>query len=205
VRGYYFITDSSLSRAGNVQDVKSALSAGVKVVQYREKNSSSASMYREALELRGLCRQNGALFIVNDRIDIALTVEADGVHLGQKDIPYTAARRILPRGMIIGISAGTLAEALEAAASGADYLGVGPIFSTSTKTDADEPCGPELIRIVRGQCDLPIVAIGGIDEYNASGVISAGADMICSISAVVTHADVAGRIKIFSGLFDIPV
>jgi len=205
VRGYYFITDSALSRSGNVQDVKAALSAGVKVVQYREKNSSSASMYREALELRTLCRQNGALFIVNDRIDIALAVEADGVHLGQEDIPYSEARRILPCSMIIGISAGTLAEAREAADYGADYLGVGPVFPTSTKTDAAEPCGPELIRIVRRQCGLPIVAIGGIDEYNASEVISAGADMICSISAVVTHTDVAARIKIFSGLFDLPM
>lgn len=202
MRGYYFITDSSLSLGGNISDVKAALSAGVTVIQYREKNKSSLEMYKEALELRELCGAGGALFIVNDRIDIALAAGADGVHLGQGDLPYGAARDILGSGRIIGISVNSLEEAAEAEAAGADYLGVGPVFSTLTKTDAAEPCGLELLSRIRQRCRVPIAAIGGIDEYNAPAVIGAGADMVCSISAVVTRGDVAGRIRIFSRMFD---
>lgn len=201
MRGYYFITDSELSLSGNIPDVKAALSAGVKIVQYREKNKSSVRMYREALELRDLCRDAGALFIVNDRIDVALAVDADGVHLGQEDIPYTEARRIMGSGKLIGISAGTVDEAVEAEDSGADYLGVGPVFATMTKADASMPCGLKLVSAVRKRCRIPLAAIGGIDEFNAADVIAAGADMVCAISAVVSHRDVAGRIRIFSGLF----
>lgn len=202
MRGYYFITDSDLSVSGNVHDVKAALAAGVTVVQYREKNKSSAAMYSEASLLRDLCRLSGALFIVNDRIDIALAVDADGVHLGQDDMPYDAARRIMGREKIIGISVSTVEEALKAEDSGADYLGVGPVFATSTKSDAAVPCGLQVLSQIREKCSIPLVAIGGIDEYNAAGVIAAGADMVCALSAVVAHADVAGRIRIFSRLFD---
>lgn len=204
MRGYYFITDSGLSFSGNISDIKAALSAGVRIVQYREKNKSSAEMYIEALELRGLCRGSGALFIVNDRIDIALAVDADGVHLGQDDMPYGAARRIMGSRKIIGISVSTFGEAVDAENSGADYLGVGPVFATSTKTDTAAPCGLELVSEVSKSCRIPLAAIGGIDEFNAADVISAGADMVCSISAVVTHADIAGRIAIFNALFGRP-
>ncbi|HPS59240.1 MAG TPA: thiamine phosphate synthase [Spirochaetota bacterium] len=204
MRGYYFITDSGLSRAGNIPDLKAALSAGVTVVQYREKNKSTAEMYSEALELRNLCRGSGALFIINDRIDISLAVDADGVHLGQGDMPYRVARSLLGSGKVIGISVSTVNEAVEAESSGADYLGVGPVFATSTKTDAAAPCGLELVSVIRKRCTIPMVAIGGINEYNAAEVVAAGADMVCSISDVVTHADVAERIRIFSRHFDMP-
>ncbi len=201
MRGYYFITDSALSRAGNTADVKAALSAGVRVVQYREKNKSSALMYSEALELRSLCSAGNAVFIVNDRVDIALAVDADGVHLGQDDMPYSAARRIMGSGKLIGISVSTLDEAVIAEDSGADYLGLGPVFATSTKTDAAAPCGLELVSAVRKRCRIPLVAIGGIDEYNAAEVIRAGADMICSISSVVARCDVADRARVMVSLF----
>lgn len=205
MRGYYFITDSGLSLSGNVADVKAALAAGVTVVQYREKNRSSREMYREALQLRELCLGSGALFIVNDRVDIALAVDADGVHLGQDDMPYAAARRILGAGRVIGVSVSTIGEAIDAGGSGADYLGVGPVFTTSTKADAAAPCGLELVSLIRKRCPIPLVAIGGIDEFNAAGVIGAGADMVCSISAVVTRNNVEERARFFNSLFDLPV
>lgn len=201
MRGYYFITDSGLSVAGNISDVKTAVGAGVTVVQYREKDMDTAEMYREAMELRRLCRGRGTLFIVNDRIDIALAVDADGVHLGQDDMPYDVARRILGDDKIIGISAGCMEEALAAEKAGADYIGAGPVFATSTKTDAGKPCGIEFISALRGECGLPVVAIGGINMDNAIEVISAGADMVCAISAVVGSRDVAGEIKKFTRLF----
>jgi thiamine-phosphate pyrophosphorylase len=137
VRGYYFITDARLSRAGNESDVRDAVAAGVRVVQYREKGADTRAVYEEALRLREFCR--GALFVVNDRVDLALAVDADGVHLGQQDLPYDLARRLLGPEKIIGITVSSLAEALDAARLGADYLGVSPIFSTSTKADAGEP------------------------------------------------------------------
>lgn len=205
MRGYYFITDSGLSLSGNIADVKAALAAGVTVVQYREKNRSSRHMYLEAIELRELCLGSGALFIVNDRVDIALAVDADGVHLGQDDMPYAAARRILGAGRVIGVSVSTLGEAIEAGSSGADYLGVGPVFATATKSDAAAPCGLELVSAIGKSCPVPLVAIGGIDEFNAAGVIGAGADMVCSISAVVTRKNVEERVRFFNGLFDEPV
>ena len=204
MRGYYFITDSGLSRAGNVSDVRSAVSAGVKVVQYREKNKSTGDMYSEALELRHICRGSGTLFIVNDRIDIALAVDAEGVHLGQDDMPYSAARKILGSGRLIGISVSSVDEAVRADEAGADYLGVGPVFATSTKTDAGLPGGFNLVAAVKKRCGAPLAAIGGIDEYNAAEIIGAGADMICAISAVITHKEVEGRIRLFSSMFDRP-
>jgi thiamine-phosphate pyrophosphorylase len=111
MRGYYFITDAGLSRAGNLSDVKNALTAGVTVVQYREKQAPARQMYEEARQLKRLCQET--IFLVNDRVDIALAVEADGVHLGQDDLPYEAARRLLGKHKIIGLTVRTLAEALE--------------------------------------------------------------------------------------------
>jgi thiamine-phosphate pyrophosphorylase len=199
VRGYYFITDARLSRAGNESDVRDAVAAGVRVVQYREKGADTRAMYEEALRLREFCR--GALFVVNDRVDLALAVDADGVHLGQQDLPYDLARRLLGPEKIIGITVSSLAEALDAARLGADYLGVSPIFSTSTKADAGEPGGLALLREIRPRVALPLIAIGGITRANAPAVIQAGADGLCAISAVVTRADVQGEIRTFQALF----
>jgi thiamine-phosphate pyrophosphorylase len=199
VRSYYFITDARLSRAGNESDVKNAVAAGVEVVQYREKAAYTRVMYQEALRLRQLCQ--GALFIINDRVDLALAVDADGVHLGQQDLPCDLARRLLGPEKIIGITVSSMAEALEAARAGADYLGVSPIFPTDTKTDAGEPGGLALLREIRPRVALPLVAIGGITLANAPAVIRAGADGLSAISAVVTRADVPGEIRKFQALF----
>ena len=202
MKGYYFITDSLLSRAGNRSDVHAAVSSGVEVVQYRNKNADTREMYLEALELARICQAGGSLFLINDRLDVALAVEADGVHLGQTDMPCTRARKLLGREKVIGITVHNLAEAMQAEEEGADYLGVSPIFSTSTKKDAGRPAGIRLIEEIREQVSLPLVAIGGINHSNAPEVIRAGADCLCAISCVVAEENVSGRICRFQELFE---
>jgi thiamine-phosphate pyrophosphorylase len=199
MKGYYFITDAGLSRAGNISDVAQAVAAGVRVVQYRCKTGSTAELLAEARQLRELCR--GPRFLVNDRIEVALEVGADGVHLGQEDLSYAQARQRLGPGKIIGLTVHTVAEALAAQAAGADYLGVSPIFATATKTDAGVPAGVQLVAEIRRRVRLPLVAIGGITLANAPQVIAAGADAVCAISAVITKTDVRGAIEAFQALF----
>jgi thiamine-phosphate pyrophosphorylase len=199
IKGYYFITDSSLSRAGNFRDVKAAVRAGVTVVQYREKSASSRQMYEEAKKLRQICKN--ITFLVNDRIDIALAVNADGVHIGQRDVPFGIVRSLLGKKKIIGVTTHTLKEALTAQQQGADYLSVSPIFRTSTKKDAGPAGGVTLIKKIRRRVTLPIVAIGGINLSNAQEVIAAGADALCAISAVVTKKNVTKEIIKFHNFF----
>jgi len=199
VKGYYFITDSNLSRAGNISDVMQAAACKVEVVQYRNKNAETREMYDEAQRLREICRD--LTFLINDRIDIALAVDADGVHLGQSDMPCTTARKLLGREKIIGVTVHNLSEALEAERQGADYLGVSPIFKTATKPDAGKPAGITLIEEIREEVDIPLIAIGGINHSNAPEVIRAGADGLCAISCVVASDDVAAQIKKFQDLF----
>ena len=199
MKGYYFITDSGLSRAGNISDVEQAVACGVKVIQYRNKKGETREMYEEATRLRDICRD--VAFLINDRIDLALAVDADGVHLGQSDMPYRAARKILGQDKIIGITVHNLQEALEAQALGADYLGVSPIFQTQTKADAGRPAGVTLLKDVRRHVDIPLIAIGGITLANAPQVIKAGADGICAISCVVARDDAGAEMKKFQDLF----
>jgi len=199
VKGYYFITDSGLSCAGNISDVKQAEACSVCAVQYRNKKAETREMYEEAVRLREICRN--VLFLINDRIDIALAVDADGVHLGQSDMPYSAARKMLGPEKIIGITVHNLAEALDAQRSGADYLGVSPIFQTATKSDAGKPAGIALIEEIRARVDIPLIAIGGINLANAPEVVTAGADGLCAISAVVAKKDVGREIERFQELF----
>lgn len=199
MRGYYFITDSALSRAGNRADVAQAILAGAQVIQYREKNLCTRDMLAEAKDLRALCRE--AKFIVNDRLDIALAVDAEGVHLGQEDMPLDVARKLLGHEKIIGVTVHTVQEAEKALNGGADYLGVSPIFSTQTKLDAGTPAGLQLVSQVKQISRVPIVAIGGITLMNASSVIAAGADCVCAISAVVTKTSVQEAVLGFQALF----
>ena len=200
VAGYYFITDSTLSRKGTLYDVEQACKAGVSVIQYRQKIGSTLDLLNEALLLRKMISPP-VLFLVNDRVDIASAVYADGVHLGQDDMPCKRARQLLGSEKIIGVTVHTVEEAEQAVNDGADYLGVSPIFSTSTKEDAGIPAGIGLLRNIRTKCSLPLVAIGGITLENAEKVISAGADSICAISAVVSSSDVYGTILAFQSLF----
>jgi thiamine-phosphate pyrophosphorylase len=201
VKGYYFITDSKLSRAGNESDVLSAVSCGVRVVQYRNKNAETREMYQEAMRLGEICRDLGSIFLINDRIDIALAAEADGVHLGQSDMPCPAARRLLGPDKVIGVTVHNLAEALEAESVGADYLGVSPIFQTATKPDAGKPAGIRLIEEIQREVDIPLIAIGGINHDNATEVVRAGADGLCAISCVVAKENVREEISKFQEIF----
>ena len=197
--GFYFVTDAGLSRAGNARDVRSAVAAGVTAVQYRAKERSARDMYHEAMALRPLC---GAIpFIVNDRVDLALAVGADGVHVGQDDLPCAVARRLLGDAAIVGVSVRSAAEAREAEHAGADYVAVSPVFCTRTKIDASAACGLEVLRQVAEAVAMPVVAIGGIDLGNARAVIEAGAACICAISATVCAPEVEAEIRKFRELF----
>ena len=199
IKGYYFITDSNLSKAGNISDVKNAIEAGVNVVQYRNKTGSNQETIDEALKLKKLCKN--VIFLINDNIDVTLEVDADGVHLGQDDMPYEEARKLLGNNKIIGISVNNLDEAIKAEKAGVDYIGVGPIFPTLTKKDARKPCGVSLIKEIKQVCKISIVAIGGIGHENAQEVVDARADAICAISAVVAKDNVQKEIKKIQKLF----
>lgn len=199
MKGFYFITDANLSLAGNRSDVRAAAKAGARIIQYRRKEGTTASLYKEAMELKGLC--GDARFIVNDRVDIALAIDADGVHIGRDDLPVRIVRHLLGPDKIIGVTIRDLEEAVQAEKEGADYLGVGPVYHTSTKKDAGPPSGIQLIRKVRNACTLPVIAIGGITLENAGEVIKAGADMICAVSATVAEPDVGKAVSDFQRLF----
>lgn len=179
--------------------MQNAVAAGVEAVPYRRKDASTAELFAEAVALKKLCCRT--LFLINDRVDIALAVRADGVHLGQDDLPLQCARELLGRKKVIGLTVHSLEEARMAEAVGADYLGVSPIFTTQTKVDAGPPAGIELIRQIKAAVKIPVLAIGGINLANAQEVIRAGPDALCAISAVVSQADVHAEIEKFQRLF----
>jgi len=193
----YFITDSRLTGRTVLEDVGSAIHAGVKIIQYREKDLTTREMIDEAGKICRLCRENDVLFIINDRVDIALAVDADGVHLGNEDMPYEAARRILGNTKIIGLTVHDVGEAIEAERIGADYIGISPIFETTTKPDAGTPAGIDLIKYIKKAVKIPFVAIGGINQDNIKSVLEAGARSIAVISAIVTKDDVEKECKKF--------
>ena len=174
----------------HVDVARESILGGATMVQFRDKNAGTREILDAAFEIRDLAKRAGIPFIVNDRIDIAMAVGSDGVHLGQEDMPIDVARRILGQSRIIGISATNLEEAIEAQRQGADYLGVGPIFATPSKEDAAEPMGPVGLAEIRKQVRIPIVAIGGITEENAGEVMAAGADGIAVISAIAGASDI---------------
>lgn len=184
----------------HVDVAKAAIEGGASIIQYRDKNASSRKLLNDALALRRITRETGVMLIINDRVDIALAVEADGVHLGQDDLPLDEARRIVGDTYIIGISATRLNEAVDAAKQGADYIGLGPIFPTPSKDDASEPIGLEGLTNVRAAIDLPIVAIGGITIDNIEEVIKAGSDGIAVISAVASAPDMSAAARTITGL-----
>jgi thiamine-phosphate pyrophosphorylase len=190
--GLYVVTDETQARGLTHPEIaRRAIAGGADVIQIRDKTCDCAYLYRCAEETRDIARAAGVPLIVNDRLDVALQTSADGVHLGQDDMPLKFARRVVPKNFIVGISAGTLKEALDAERDGADYVGLGPIFPTLSKSDAGEAGGLGLLREVRSRISIPIVAIGGIGVGNAADVIAAGADGIAVISAVVCQDDIA--------------
>jgi thiamine-phosphate diphosphorylase len=182
----YVITDAQAARGRDlVRLIASALDGGATAVQLRAKSGSTLAQVELGRELRRLTRDAGALFLVNDRVDVAYAVEADGVHLGQDDLPAAAARAILGPKAIVGGSAGNLAELAKALADGVDYLGVGPMYPSPSKADAGTAIGPTGLAEIRRSTNLPIVGIGGIDAANLGPVLAAGADGVAIISAII--------------------
>ncbi|AKB81115.1 Thiamin-phosphate pyrophosphorylase [Methanosarcina barkeri 3] len=192
---FYLVTDSGLSKKGTLSDVREAVESGCRIVQYREKDKSTKEMVEEASEIKRICSTR-AILLVNDRIDVALAVDADGVHIGQDDMPVEIARKLLGD-KIIGLSVNDREEAVLAEKLGADYIGLGPIFDTATKKDAGDGIGPLKIREVKDAVKIPVVAIGGINKENCESIIQNGADSLVAISAVVCSDDVKRETEYF--------
>jgi len=178
--------DSSLGRS-SLEVVQEAVEGGVTLVQLREKAATTRAFYDEGWRIRGFLRSRGIPLIVNDRIDIALVLDAEGVHLGQDDMPVPVARQILGAHRIIGVSVFDAQEAREAERAGADYLGLSPIFLTATKPDLSRPIGLQGIPAIRQSVKIPLVGIGGLDETNAYDAVRAGLDGVAVVSAVCSR------------------
>ena len=190
LRGLYLILDPAVVGRCSLADLaEMALAAGMRTIQLRMKTDRTGEFYDMAAALCPLVHAEGGIFIVNDRCDVALAVGADGVHLGQEDLPLADARAVLGPGKLIGISTHTLAQALEAEAGGADYIGFGPIFPTTTKAHPVPVVGVASLCEVRARVRTPIVAIGGITAKNIGEVLAAGADCAAVISAVLSAPD----------------
>ncbi|NLC06750.1 MAG: thiamine phosphate synthase [Syntrophomonadaceae bacterium] len=184
----------SLGR-NNVEVVSQMIKAGLKVIQYREKDKKMREKYQECLKLREITRQAGVTFIVNDHVDLALLVGADGIHLGQDDLPVNRVRELVGKDMLIGLSTHSPAQAQSALEMGVDYIGVGPIFSTQTKKDVCAPVGLEYLDYVVKHIPLPFVAIGGIKEHNIAEVARRGAKCIALVTEIVGAADIEAKIR----------
>ncbi len=191
----YALTDSNLSLGRPVLEVaKALLDAGIRILQYREKDKKAGLMLEECLALREMTRAAGACFIVNDHVDIAMLCEADGVHVGQDDLPVSAVRRLVGPDIIIGLSTHSPEQARAAVAAGADYIGVGPIYATKTKKDVCAPVTLDYLDWVVGNIDLPFVAIGGIKCHNIGEVTRHGARCCALVSELVGAPDIRARV-----------
>jgi thiamine-phosphate pyrophosphorylase len=196
----YVILDRRLGRGVPLCDqARLAIQGGATAIQLRDKRMQGRDCYRASLAIKEICKEKGVLFIVNDRLDVALTAGADGVHLGQEDLPLEAAEKIAPEGFIIGISVRTPDQAIEAERKGADYLGVGDVFGTSSKPDA-KTIGIEGLEEVCKSTSLPCVAIGGIGVHNVKQALQAGAVGVAVISAVISQKDIAGAARTLRSL-----
>ncbi len=174
---------------------ETVLSGGADMIQLRRKNASGRELCEWAVRLQGLCKRRGALFIINDRLDIALASDADGVHLGQEDVPAAGARTLLGKGKILGVSTSSAEEAAQAVKDGADYIGFGHVYPTPSKQKSSEPAGIARLKAVTAAIDVPVIAIGGITEENIDDVTAAGAYGIAVISAVSGAADPVSAVR----------
>jgi len=182
----YLITDRSFLNGRDLKNcIEDALKGGATLVQIREKDTSTRDFFQVAKEIKEVTSKYNVPLIINDRIDIALAIDAEGVHLGQSDMPIAIARGILGKDKIIGISANNLDEALEAQKNGADYLGLGPVFYTGTKKDIKEPIGLTGLKELTKNINIPSVAIGGINKENAKSILDSGVNGISLISAIL--------------------
>jgi thiamine-phosphate pyrophosphorylase len=194
----YVITDTTLPPGrSHLEIARAALEGGADAVQLRDKSSPAINLCRAASEIQQLARKFGAAFLVNDRVDVAMVTGADGAHVGQADLPGREARRLLPRPLILGISAGTKEEARRAVREGADYIGVGPIFPTTTKPDAGEALGLDRLAEIARTVSIPVVAIGGMTLENVAGAFGAGASGAAVVAAVVSAEDMAAAARAF--------
>jgi thiamine-phosphate pyrophosphorylase len=188
----YVITDEAIAGGLSHGDIaRRAIDGGADVIQLRDKDLSSRELTRIGRELRRITRKTGTFFIVNDRLDVALACDADCVHLGQDDMRADVARQIAPPGFIIGVSVGSVEEAVRAQKDGADYIAISPVFSTASKYDAGPGRGLDILREIRRKVSVPVIAVGGINTHNVRDVIAAGADGVAVISAVVGSPDIA--------------
>ena len=185
----YLVTDENSCNGKDFYScIEEAIKGGVKIVQLREKNISTKDFYEKALKVKEICKKYGVLFIINDRLDIAQAVEADGVHLGQSDMPIEKAREILKDKFLIGVTARNVEEAKRAELLGADYIGSGAIFGTSTKDNAKKLEKEELKKIV-ASVKIPVFAIGGININNVGILKNIGLQGICSVSGILSEKD----------------
>jgi len=182
--------------------LEQALEGGCRIVQYRDKDASPREALARARRLARLCRARGALFLVNDRLDVALLAGAAGCHLGQDDLPAACARRLAPPGFVLGVSASSPEEARQAERDGADYVGVGAVFPTASKADAGPARGPGLVALVAAAVSIPVVAIGGITTRNVAGVIRAGAAAAAVLSDLFGAADIRARAAEFVRIWE---
>lgn len=189
----YVVTDRALSRGRSSEEVvRRAIAGGATVIQYREKELPDDAVAEEAARILRICRAAGVPLIVNDRVEVAARIGADGIHVGQGDLDPAAARRILGPRAIVGVSVHDAGEAREAAGKGADYLAANGVFPTATKTDLGAPLGLDGLARIAAATPLPVVAIGGLHAGNAAAAIRAGASGIAVVSAAVSAIDVEG-------------
>ncbi len=196
LHGLYIILDPAAFPGRELVDLLSAAAeAGARLFQYRDKSASMKDAYQQAVRLRQASADAGALFIINDRCDLALSVDADGVHLGQQDLPLPHARRLMGPEKLIGVSTHRMEEVDQATREGADYLGFGPIFDTGTKPGHEPVVGIEGLRQARARTRLPIIAIGGLTLANSRSAVEAGADGIAVVSTVAKASDVRATVR----------
>ncbi len=199
----YLVTDRTVLRGRDlIKSLEEAFQGGVTLLQLREKEASSLDFYRLALEVKALCTQYHIPLIINDRLDIALAIDADGLHVGQDDLPAAVARKILGPDKILGVSTATLQEAQEAIAAGADYIGVGALFPTDTKTDTRSVSLQEL-KFLKENVHVPVVGIGGINETNIKSVFDTGIDGAAIVSAILGKQDITAAAKELSKIIDL--
>lgn len=196
VTDIYCLTDHALSCGrSNIEVVNEMIRAGVKIIQYREKEKAAFEKYRECVQIREMTKAAGVTFIVNDDVALAMMVGADGVHIGQSDYPVAAVRRLVGQDFIIGLSTHAPEEAVKAQNAGVDYIGVGPIYSTKTKKDVCSPVGQAYLEYVVKNISIPFVAIGGIKESNLHEITSRGAKCVAMVSEITGAEDIGAKIE----------
>ncbi len=191
----YPVTCERLSDGrSNLEVLEAVITGGSKIIQLREKDYPKKDLYDLALKFKEITNRAGVLLIINDHVDIALAVDADGVHLGQEDLPVQVARNLAPE-LLIGASTHSLEQALQAEKNGADYINIGPIFSTKTKEGMGRSLGPEAISEISPQIKIPFTVMGGINEDNIEQVLAKGARRVAMVTAITKAADIAAKVE----------